>query len=91
MFAKFDREKGGSHTFCPDIQYFDGIPAGSRLALHKDTFKKTVDSMNTEEGLKRAGTVSVLAKFAETGLSFSGVLSSHRSTISSGYNRVTTG
>ncbi|KAJ3527884.1 hypothetical protein NM688_g8066 [Phlebia brevispora] len=49
-------------------KYNDGIPADSRFAQHYDTFKKTVDGLTSEEGVKKLDKVRALSKLAESEL-----------------------
>jgi len=49
-------------------KYNNGIPEGSRFAVNKDFFKKTVESLEQEEGLKQIETVKKLTEIAEKDL-----------------------
>ena len=47
-------------------QYNEGIPTDSRFAIHAQ-FQKTVDSLQTPEGLNKIRKVKELTKLAESG------------------------
>ncbi|KZS98458.1 Aldo/keto reductase [Sistotremastrum niveocremeum HHB9708] len=46
-------------------KYNNGIPSGSRFENHADFFKKTIDSLNVEEGQKKIAKVKALTEYAE--------------------------
>lgn len=54
-------------TLVHSPQYNNGIPPGSRFENHADFFKKTINSLNEEEGLKKIEKVKSLSAFAEKG------------------------
>lgn len=47
------------------LQYADGIPPNSRLALHASTFSSTIASLSTPSGKQKLATLSELAKLAK--------------------------